>query len=314
MKHLQRWTICLDNSANDEIILEHTARMARFFRPAYIQVLHVMEGEEVPDILLKEYTDLHKPEMEYYLNRMEGKRKAFLGDFPNAGVKIRQGNKLREILSGIFDTETDLVIMGRGARKGTIMKKVVRKSGASVLMIPDKTNTALEHVLVSTDFSAHATRALQIGSGLATGLEIPKVTALHVYHDATKYVSQAVETPFEVDQLLHQRTLINEKLQAYTRIKLAEQVAQAIPASKVDQLVIPSPSGVKKSETLVQWVKESDADVLVLGARGQSPAESFFLGSFAEDVYTRLPNQVILLYKEQGENAGFLKLLLGKGK
>lgn len=312
MKYLQKWTICLNNSSQDDQVLQYVAAMARFYQPESLKLLHVMEGEEMPDLLLKEYSDLHEPEMEYYLNRLEEKRKAYLDGIPHVSEQVRKGNKLRSILEFLYETNSDLVILGRGSGRGTVMKKIARKSSASVMIVPENASEKPEHVLIATDFSAHASRALQIGTSLAHGLEIPKVSALHVYNDASKYVNQSVETSFEVDKLLQKRAVINEKLENYTRVKLEEHVATACPDASVEQLAISTPAGTKKSEALVQWVKDSDADFIILGAKGLSTAEAFFLGSFAEDVYSRLTRQVILLFKKEGENAGFLKLLLGK--
>ena len=134
-----------------------------------------------------------------------------------------------------------------------------------------------EHMLVSTDFSDHAQRALQIGTSLSKALEIQKTSAIHVYNDATKYVRETVETSFDVGQLLQKRAAVNEKLQNYLRVKLDEHVREANADVEVQQTVIPIASGTNRSEALVQWVKDSDVDFIILGAKGQSAAEAFFL-------------------------------------
>jgi nucleotide-binding universal stress UspA family protein len=125
-------------------------------------------------------------------------------------------------------------------------------------------------------------------------------------------VREPVETSFDVGQLLQKRAAVNEKLENYLRVKLDEHVLEALADGDVQQIAIPIASGTKRSDALVQWVKDSDVDFVILGAKGQSAAEAFFLGSFAEDVYSRLNRQVLLLFKKPGENHSFLRLLLGK--
>ena len=311
MKHLRKWTVCLNNTAKDEHVMKYVSVMARFYQPESIHLLHVIEREEVPDILLKEYSDLHEPELAHFYNILEEKSKEYLSGVAGVTTEVRKGAILREILECTYDNVSDLIFMGRGTGRGTIMKKVTRKSSASVMIVPENSSVKMNHVLVSTDFSEHSRRALQIGASLTLAFDIPKVSTIHVYNDASKYVRDSLETSFEVGQLLQKRAAVNKKLEKYLKLKMDEFVTEAAPDAKVGQMAVATPAGTKKSETLVQWVKDSDVDLVILGAKGQSSAEAFFLGSYAEDVYSRLNRQVILIFKKQGENRSFIQLLLG---
>ncbi len=310
MKQLQNWTICLGMDDNDQALVTQMAAMARHYQPKSIRLLHVIETTEVPEILLKDYPDLHQPETEYYFNRLHEFQREFFNGMEQVEIDIREGRKLRSILTALEEHNTDLIVLGRSSRKrGAVMKKIVRKTSASVLIVPGEMSFPLRHTVIASDFSNHSKRALEIASSLSTALEIPEITVTHVTQDPSKYVGEYLETAYDVEILLEKKQLIKDKLMEYSRHKLAEQIRTANVYSPVRQKLIPAIPGAKKSETLISWIKDSDADFIVLGARGQSFAEAFFLGSFAEDVYSALPHQMILLFKQKGENAAFLKLL-----
>jgi nucleotide-binding universal stress UspA family protein len=312
MKHLRKWTVCLGMEELDEVVLNQIAVLAKFFRPETLHLLHVIEGTDMPPMLLNEYPDLDEPKKEYYYNRMQDLCQQYLPEVENLNVEILEGNKLKTILSSLVERETDLVVMGRRKSGGTIMKKIVRKSSASVLIVPEGRKGPLTHAVVATDFSEHSLRALQIASNLTTAMEIPKTTVVHVFNDSSKYTGQPMETAYDVDEVLKKRLVIEEKLRDYSIHRLSAHVRESGVKSFIEQRVIPTRAGGKKSEALVELVKEEKADFIILGAKGQSVAQALLLGSFAEDVYPMLYEEVILLFKKKGENAGFLKLLLGK--
>ncbi len=299
-------------SDQDEQVMKRVAAMANFYHPKSLHLVHVIEGAELPETLLKDYPDLNQPEKEFYFNRLEEMRKQYIPALENVSIDVLEGKKLPALLEVLIDQESDLVVLGRGRTRGSIMRKVVRKSSASVLIVPEDAPDTLQHALVATDFSTHSLRAVQIAVSLSQALAIPKITAANVYDDASKYVGKAPETAFEVNQLLKERAVVDKKLSAFSQLRLKNHVQEAQPGAEFEELVIPAHNGIKKSEALVQWVKDSDTDFLILGAKGQSMAQALFLGSFAEDVYTQLPGQTILLFKQKGENLSLIKMILGR--
>lgn len=297
---------------HDEAVLDLVSRMVNFYHPDELNLLHVVEDSDLPPEIMKDFPDLHKPQKQKFLDIMEEKRKMYFPDVTETKIVVEEGEILTGILGFLVDNDSDFVIIGNGPNSGSMVKKIARKSSSSVLIIPSTYNSNIRHIAASTDFSGHSVRALQITASLAEGLNIPKVTAAHVYKDASRYVGESIETAYDVNEVLVKRASIDKKLQEYAQHKLEDHLKEAYPGGDVNQLALNTKTGRKKSDALVEWIKDSDVDFMVMGAKGQSTAAAVLLGSFAEEVYTRLNQQIILLFKKKGENRKFLKALLGR--
>lgn len=126
----------------------------------------------------------------------------------------------------------------------------------------------VRHILWATDFSESAEAALEWGTALA-GLTGAKLTALHI--------AEAEEAA-------------NPKLAEEHRQKL-EEVAQRIRQSgfQVDTTVRPGHA----ASTIAQVAKETDADLIVLGAHGRTSFREKLLGSTTEQLLPLAPCPVL---------------------
>lgn len=310
MKHLKNWTICLNGTEQDEAILEVISNLTQSLVPERISIVHIIEHLDIPSALLKDYPDLHEPQKEQLQTVLKEKSQLFLKHLSNVNIEVLEGNKITTLLNYIMDSESDLVVLGKGSNRGRLITKLSRKSSASVMIVPQSYHPKMRHIAVSTDFSDHSTRALQIAESLKSALNVPELSAVHVYRDASRYVGESIESPYDVDKVLVKRSKVEDKLKTYAIHKLEQHVDEACSETSAEQVVLPTQIGRKKSESFVRWVQENRVDFVVMGAKGQSAAEAILLGSFAEDVYENLENQLVLLFKQKNENKNFLKVLL----
>jgi nucleotide-binding universal stress UspA family protein len=131
-----------------------------------------------------------------------------------------------------------------------------------------------ESILVATDGSGHADKALDIACDLAEKYG-SKLTILSVYrhHSAPgsthSLVGGATESP-------------DVALGELARELVDRAVARAREkgAAKVEGLVRRGPP----ARTIVQTAKERRADAIAMGSRGLGDAEGFFLGSVSHKV------------------------------
>jgi nucleotide-binding universal stress UspA family protein len=131
-----------------------------------------------------------------------------------------------------------------------------------------------ESILVATDGSEHADKALDIACDLAQKYG-SRLTILSVYrhHSVPGSTHSLVGGPTESpDVALGQlaRALVDR----------ATARAQEKGASKVEDLVRRG----QPARTIVQVAKERGADAIVMGSRGLGDAEGFFLGSVSHKV------------------------------
>ncbi len=313
MIDFKNWTLCLEMSAKDEAVLKVAARLAQKFKPERINLLHIMETSDLPDEVLNEFPDLHHPELANIQSNLEGFGTHYFGADVNVNVAVIEGDIVTELLRYNIDNKVDLIFIGcEKVNSGALVKKVARKSSGSVIVVPEGASLDVEHIAISTDFSDHSTMAMKSGLQLAENLNINKISALHVYKDASKYLNESIETAYDVNEVISKRAQINKKLKVYSEHKLADHVKAVNNGLDINQHTIAVPSIRRKSQPLQEWIVNNNVDMVVMGAKGESIAKAVLLGSVTEEVYTELHDQIVLLVKKKGENKKFLKALLGR--
>lgn len=147
----------------------------------------------------------------------------------------------------------------------------------------------MRHILVPLDFSQAAQVALETAVALCQDMP-GRITLLHILHadkttgamiglDAIGYLSQTLESPsmtsgcapsFDADQL---ERLAQQKLEERVdpswreRIPIETAFAAGSPSTRI-----------------VQYARDHNVDMIVMGTHGRGPVARFFLGSVAEGV------------------------------
>ena len=147
----------------------------------------------------------------------------------------------------------------------------------------------MRHILVPTDFSEAARAALEYAielcqerHGRITLLHVSdteKVTETLIGLDAIGYLSSALESPstasgyapsFNVDELKEvTRKRLEECIDATwrERVPIETAIEEGRPSLKI-----------------VEYARDQDIDMIVMGTHGRGPVAHFFLGSVAENV------------------------------
>ena len=147
----------------------------------------------------------------------------------------------------------------------------------------------MRHILVPTDFSEAARAALEYAielcqerHGRITLLHVSdteKVTETLIGLDAIGYLSSTLELPsastgcvpsFNVDELKDgTRRRLEECIDATSREGFPIETA-------IDE--------GRPSQKIVEYARDHDVDMIVMGTHGRGPVAHFFLGSVAENV------------------------------
>lgn len=144
--------------------------------------------------------------------------------------------------------------------------------------------TPFHRILVATDFSADAERAVQVASELSRAYLAP-LTVVHVY-DPSAYPlpdGYLMYTPAQLSRLW-------EELER--RLGRARGEALAAGATQVEARLL---QGFVAGE-IVRFAKEHDCDLIVMGTHGRSGLARAFLGSVAARV-TRTAECPVLTVK-----------------
>lgn len=148
--------------------------------------------------------------------------------------------------------------------------------------------TAIKHILVPTDFSDTASRAVEYAKTLADAMGA-SVHLLHVLQDpfATAGFEAYVPPPEYWENIkAHARAKLERVLAAaeWEKLKVSMSLAQGFPANEI-----------------VQCARERGIDLIVMGTHGRGPLTRFLLGSVADKVVRKAPCPVLTVHPPEPE-------------
>lgn len=237
-------------------------------------------------------------EGEYYsklINKADDNADKAAAVFKNAGVTVSEkevpqgGASVVETITDYAAQEkTSLVVMGtrglggfRRALLGSVSSGVAAHSPCATLVVrPSKRagpGKAIRRVLVAIDSSPNAQRALETAVDLAKGMKA-ELRIAHVVYVPTLFWSMGVPgsavptDKIEEDAEEEARKLLGKA------VKFAKEAGVADPKEElVTDLVSPA-------QGVVQLAERDEADLVVIGTRGNGGFKKLLLGSVANSV------------------------------
>lgn len=211
------------------------------------------------------------------------------GKPPAHDVRVRLGSAFGEILNAARETRADLVVLGahgrrylRGLLLGTTAARVARHGERPVLVVRRPAPRPYRRVIVATDFSEHARRALHTARGLAPTAEMQLFHAYEIWYE---YRLRTGITSDEVRRL-------HLDYEDGARDKLAALAADAGLEPAATPLVVRYGYA---GNLIAQAVAETRADLVVVGTRGLTGLGYALLGSVAEHVLRESPCDVLVV-------------------
>lgn len=206
---------------------------------------------------------------------------------------VRTGHAAGSIVDHVSATQPDIVVLGSrgvGALQrhfiGSVSGKVARYAPASVLVA--RTNTPIRQLVCGYDASPDADRALELIATLP--LRSPPAITVCTAYDVLAPLRSGVAP-----------TMIAQVNAAYRdSLRWAREAAEAIAVIAVSRF---AERGYQVSSRIARGsahdllaiaVSEIDADLVVVGSRGLSGIERFFLGSTSAALVAQPPTSVLV--------------------
>jgi nucleotide-binding universal stress UspA family protein len=210
-------------------------------------------------------------------------------------AEVHEGRAAEAILDRAAALPADLIAIGaRGLsepsafRLGATAHKVAAHAGCAVLVAKPPAHGSLSSVVLAVDGSAEAQRAMEWVCALALprGAEVAVISVAEVVGDFPADSAGEREYARDADLALMQRALLHT---AETHVwaaldRLHSSGAQVRPIVRTGQ----------PAAEIVRIAQEQDADLLIIGARGQTRAEPFRLGGVAEKLVRFAPCSVLV--------------------
>jgi nucleotide-binding universal stress UspA family protein len=270
------------------------ARRALGLAQAFDTALHLVHSLQYPDI--GSYWEFNLPPKAWETTR-EQARTALLeleNELAEAGVSVSsqlaETDPVSAIEAAVDQHQSNLIVMGthghsgfKHAILGSVAERTMRAVNCPTLAVKESEADArrpLQRILYATDFSIHSKRAALLTSGLAQKLGA-SVDVLHVLMLPSSAVGPYGIPPSDevVEQLRENaRALLDEVTLLFTNSDLSVEshLHQGLP-----------------SEVLAREAEGLDADLIVMGTRGNTGLKHVFLGSVTERTLRTAPCSVM---------------------
>ena len=263
--------LATDLSPRCDRALDRAAALAAQWKSELV-VLHVLERVE-PGVV-----DAIQPTWRRPVDPASLARRRLAADVnavaDNAAVLVREGDPAAEILRTCEAFGCELVVIGPPRSEllgrlppGGTVDRVLRRAGVPLLVVKDRPRGPYRHIVAATDFSAPSRLAVEAA---ARFFPEQKLTVFHAY--------EAHMPRLLADPTMYRRDYL--KAAALECEAFLESVDKP-PAWQRPHVLIEDGSPIW---LLSDYVRESDADLIVLGTQGRGAVREILLGSVAKAI------------------------------
>ncbi len=202
---------------------------------------------------------------------------------------VREGDPDQEIVAAAKEIGADLIVMGSHSERtfwevvlGSVTEKVAKQAPCPVMVVsqrPPHPGTVAKHILLATDFSAHAEMAFQAGLSLASedDQHLWLLTVLEPGEELPMPPGFIVNAPDSAVQELEAE--LRADVEAKVNQKLNELVARALEAGVQTEKMVHHGHPARE---IAKAALDVDADLIVVGSHSRRNLWDTLLGNTAE--------------------------------
>lgn len=196
-------------------------------------------------------------------------------------TRLEEGEFFKKIIDIAEEEKSDLIVIGRRgitrlerALMGSVTAKVIGHSQRNVLVVPRDSIIKWENIVVTTDGSKYSEAAAKEAVAL---------------------------TKFWGEKCVLHAIAVTRKSATEDRIQISNNALKEIQLNakkeniKVDTLLVKGKPHESIHETIIEYAKEKNADIIVMGSRGRTGIQRLLIGSVTERVigHTTCPVMVV---------------------
>jgi nucleotide-binding universal stress UspA family protein len=212
-------------------------------------------------------------------------------------LQVLGGAGFPDLLDRLRHGDTDLILVGKSQANGPFVEKLARKAPCSVMVVPPGRSAAYRRILVTTDFSEHSARAMDVALAFARARQVKRLVCFNGY-----------QIPYGQHRTGIPREQFRKETEAW-RQRRFEEFRQRIDWGGLTAEFVCRESPVVALGILKE-AEQQASDLLVMGARGMDALAAALLGSTTAEVVreTSIPTLVV---KTKGAGRAILDLLFG---
>jgi nucleotide-binding universal stress UspA family protein len=292
MKVFRQLVVGVDFSPHSEVAVREACRLQHGAHTG-IAAVHVLDRGVVRD--LEAHTSLTEPTVrDQAQQRLEHWVEQIAGEGHPLACEAVVGHPFDGIVHAVERHHADLLVLGsRGlttgaGHPGAVAAKCLRRAPVDVLLVRQHHREAFRHIVACVDFSPTSARVAAVAASLAHA-EGAQLDLLHVHVPVTLGdLSIDPFPPAESAELMKVRAEI-------ARRHLDEFVAsldEETRAAKPRPILATWPGA---TDGIVEHLRGTGADLVVLGTRGRSGLKFLLLGTTAERLVHEAPCSVLVV-------------------
>ena len=212
-------------------------------------------------------------------------------------VNVLGGAGFHDLLDQLRHADTDLIIVGKHDANVPFVEKLGRKALCSVMIVPSGRSVAYRRILLSTDFSEHSARAMEIAVAFARARKLKRLVCFNGY-----------QIPYGQHRTGIPREQFRRETEAWRQARFTEFRKQTDCGRLATEFVCRESPLVACA--ILQEAERQKSDLLVMGARGMDALAAVLLGSTSAQVVRESPIPTLVV-KRTGAGRNFLELLFG---
>lgn len=290
MKTFEKIVVGIDFSEASMAALREAMRLAR--GGGSVVAVEVVERE-----LLEEQIRFHRVAAEQAMDRIHSnliRHLAVNGAHDGVEARVLVGSPFHGLNEVAKTVGADLLVLGsRGwdhhpGTVGTVASRCVRKGELPVLLVRRQHHGAFHRIVACTDYSPTATMALQRAGWLA----MQEGAMLDLVHVDYPVWLQPVHLQYDLQT--EPESGYREQYRGLMRERLANHLATVCPDAPPEwrSHVL---EDVRASDAIARFLKETQADLVVLGTAGRSGLNTLLLGTTAERLIQRSECSVLAI-------------------
>ncbi|MGJ8723225.1 MAG: universal stress protein [Roseibacillus sp.] len=309
MKNWNTIVVAIDFSSASLAALREAARLANWHQST-LHVAHVIpfekseesSGESENTVTIS----LVRSKVEEELRRITLHEIEFFNEIE---YHVMTGHPFRELCQLLEDIDAKLLVLGRcgqsskGSQIGTIAANCLRKAPVSVLLIRPSHEDPFHQIVVATDFSRTATRAINQAAEIA----YEQSALLHILHVYTPMLHLADYSFWDRADLIEAPIGDDFDKDRLTRLdREAGEIRKSYPDLPVRVQIL---NEARPGHAISKFIHDREISLVVVGTRGRSQIHNLLLGTTVEriirdcdcSILAVKPDPVLERYRTEGQ-------------
>lgn len=301
---IKKMIVCLDQTSLDQTLIKYAAFIAQVNQTKKIYFVNVIRNLSVPKEVLVEFPNLVENMISERQQQMEDVVK---DNFPTIkGISlnyiVKEGSLSKKILKLSEEKSADMILIGRKVTlqgTGIASMRLARRASCSLLIVPEGSLPQMKKLLVPSDFSDYSKDALEEAIMIANKHGDVEIICQNVFAVPSGYHFTG-KTYAEFTTIMQMHAEISYK--KFIR-KIDTKGVKITPIYTQDDDDDPV-------QEIVAKALETEADGIIIGAKGRTAATALFIGSMAERLIQFNDSLPLLVTRPKGKNAGILDYIL----